>query len=239
VLAWVRRIGLAVGALLVLWVALWLAVPPLLKWQAQKQLTAILGRAVTVGAVDFQPWSLELTLHDVTVAGPAAGAPPFLHVDRLYADGDWRSLFRLAPVIAALEVDAPQVNLARTADGRYDADDVIERFMSRRESAPPRYAAYNVRLRDGALHFDDRPVRQRHELTGLLLTLPFISSLPSQIDIKVEPRLAFTLDGTRFDSGAQSTPYAKSHETSLTLRMGDLDLSARQALHPAQRPRSI
>ena len=234
---WLRRLAWAVVALLVLWLVLWLAVPPVLKWQAQKQLTATLGRAVSIGAVDFRPWSLEITLRDLTIAGASAGAAPLLHVERIHADGDWRSAWRLAPVIAALDVDAPRLNVARTGPGRYDLDDVLERFVSKPEaSGPPRYAAYNIRVRDGAIAFDDRPVGRRHEVAGLLLTLPFVSSLPSQVDIEIEPRLAFTLDGTPFDTGAQSTPYAKSRETSLTLRMGDLDLMRAKPYLPSGLP---
>ena len=229
-LRWLRGLGIAVAILLVLWALLWLAVPPLLKSQAQQRLGDLLGRTVTIGAVQFAPWSLQLTLRDVAIAGPDAAAKPLLQVDRIYADADWRSLFRLAPVIAALEIDAPRVNLARTAPGRYDFDDIVERLKppprDEPEPRPPmRFALYNLQVRDGALSFDDWPVARRHEVDKLLLSLPFLSSLPSQVEVTVEPRLAFTFDGAAFDTGAQTTPFARDRETSMTLKMGDLDLA--------------
>ena len=52
---WARRAAWTIGAVLALWALAWLAVPPLLKHQAQKIATEKLGRTVTVGAVDFQP----------------------------------------------------------------------------------------------------------------------------------------------------------------------------------------
>ena len=39
--------------------------------------------------------------------------------------------------------------------------------------------------------------------------MPFVSSLPSEREIKVEPHLAFALDGSRFDSAAAATPFAE------------------------------
>ncbi|HUL64985.1 MAG TPA: hypothetical protein VLW55_10250 [Burkholderiaceae bacterium] len=68
-------------------------------------------------------------------------------------------LLRLAPVIKAFELDAPQVHLARTAAGNYDIDDIIDRLKSapaaQTEPEPPvRFALYKLNVRDGALSFD-------------------------------------------------------------------------------------
>ncbi|HVO08676.1 MAG TPA: DUF748 domain-containing protein, partial [Burkholderiaceae bacterium] len=225
--------------LLAIWLLLWLAVPPLLKWQAQQRLSTLLGRTVTIGQVQFAPWSLELTLRDVAIAGASGNAAPLFHAERLYADADWRSLFRFAPVIAAIEVDAPRVNLARTAPGRYDIDDIVERLKPAPQaepSSPARFALYNVQVRDGALAFDDKPVGRRHAIDKLLLRLPFLSTLPSQVEITVEPRLAFTFDGASFDTGAQTTPFAPDRETSMTLKMGDFDLAIVKPYLPPEVP---
>ncbi|HSB98755.1 MAG TPA: DUF748 domain-containing protein, partial [Burkholderiaceae bacterium] len=238
-----RRLAIALAALLAIWLLLWLAVPPLLKWQAQQRLSTLLGRTVTIGQVQFAPWSLELTLRDVAIAGTGGNAAPLLRAERVYADADWRSLFRFAPVIAAIEVDAPRVNLARTAPGHYDIDDIVEHLKpapapapQAEPSSPARFALYNVQVRDGTLTFDDRPVGRRHEVDKLLLRLPFLSTLPSQVEITVEPRLAFTFDGTAFDTGAQTTPFAPDRETSMTLKMGDFDLTIAKPYLPADLP---
>ncbi|HQS30710.1 hypothetical protein, partial [Polaromonas sp.] len=62
---WLRRIAWVVGGVLLLWGLAYALVPLVLKSQLQKIATEKLGRTVTVGAVDFKPWSLELTLHDL------------------------------------------------------------------------------------------------------------------------------------------------------------------------------
>lgn len=234
-----RGLLIAVGVLLVLWAALWLAVPPLLKWQAEEQLSRMLGRSVSIGRVTFAPWALAVTVRDLRIAAAAGGAEPQLQIGRLYADASASSLFRLAPVITALEIDEPRVRVARLDDGRYDIDDVLRRFAEppgTPSGEPARFALYNLQLRGGQVLFDDRPAERRHALSGLQLSLPFLSNLPTYVDVKVEPRLAFQLNGSPFDSGAQATPFARSRHAALSLKVPDLDLAPWLAYVPRQAP---
>lgn len=227
---WMRRCAWAGLALVVLWVLAWAIVPPVLKSQAQQRLGEALGRTVTLGEVGFSPWSLELTLRDIVIGGAPADpkALPLLKVARLYVNADISSLLRAAPVIEALEIDAPEVRLARTSPGHYDIDDLIARFQpSSPEPAPSeplKFALYNLKISDASVIFDDRPVQQQHRLEALHLGLPFLANLPSKIDVKVEPRLAFRFNGTPFDTGAQATPFAQTRQATLQLKMGELDL---------------
>lgn len=65
---WGQRLLVAAAGVLVLWLISWLGVPPLLKWQLQKQGSAQLGRSVSVERVAFVPWSLALTIEGLRVA---------------------------------------------------------------------------------------------------------------------------------------------------------------------------
>ena len=223
-----RRVALAVAALAALWVATWLAVPPLVKWQAPTRLSALLGRNVTLGSVDFHPWALEIVLHDLAVGpAPGASAPPLLKVARVRANVALSSLFRRAPVIEAIDVDQARIALARTAPGHYDIDDLIQRFAPKPEatpSEPARFALYNLQVHDLGLRFDDRPEHQAHVVDSFNLSLPFLSNLPANVDITVQPHLAFRLNGAAFDSAAQATPFAAVDHGTLKLTLADLDV---------------
>ena len=238
-MTWLRRIGWGVAGVLVLWAAAWLAVPPLLKSQAQQRLTDLLGRAVTLGDVSFSPWSMELTVRDIVIGGvpataapataPAASAvPPLLSVARLYVNADIRSLWELAPVIEAFEIDAPELRLTHTTPGHYDIDDVIARLTpppsNEAPGEPVHFALFNIKVSDASVVFDDRPKDRQHQLSALQLSLPFITNLPDEVHVKVEPRLAFQFNGTAFDTGAQATPFASTRAALLKFSMGDLDL---------------
>jgi uncharacterized protein involved in outer membrane biogenesis len=237
-----RWVAIAIGALLALWLLAWLVVPPLIKAQSQARLSQLLGREVRLEAVEFRPWSLTLTLRGLSI-GAATGAVDTsaqFSVERIVIDADAKSLLRLAPVVSMLSIDAPHLRVARLSEGHYDIDDILQRFKrapgEQPSTGPPRFALYNLQLRDGAISVDDRPAARRHELKDAVLTLPFLSDLPSQVDITVEPRLAFMLDGTRFDTGAQSTPFARSHATSLHLHTGEIDLAPWRPYLPHELP---
>ena len=219
-----RKTGLrvALGALVVaiLWSAAWFYVPPIVVAQAESAASQLLGRQLRVGGVTFNPWTLELTIADVALAGAAEGAPALLEARRVYADVAFVSLLRFAPVIDRLEVDAPMLRVSRTGDGRYDIDDVLERLAAQ----PPRteavrFAVHNIVVTAGAADFIDRPLAATHRVRGLELAIPFVSSLPSQREVKVEPRLAFALDGSHFDSAGAATPFAERGSGELHVKL--------------------
>ncbi|MDP9045147.1 MAG: DUF748 domain-containing protein, partial [Pseudomonadota bacterium] len=239
-MVWLRRLGWGVGAMALALLALWLAVPALIKWQLPPRATAALGRTVTLGNAHFEPWTLDLRLDDLGVAGRVAGAPPLLQLRELHTRLSLASLWHLAPVIQALELDGLQLRLARLDEGHYDVDDLIARFLPASQAKPTEasghFALYNVQVRDAQVRFEDRPVQRVQVVEGLHLALPFISNLPAEVEVKVEPHLAFRLNGTAFDSGAQATPFAQTRNGELTFQVRDLDIAPYLGYLPAHLP---
>ena len=224
---WVRRGIVAVLVLLGLWLMAWLAVPPILKSQLQKIASEKLGRQVTVGRVDFKPWTLELTLNDLRIA-TADGKGSQFQIARVYADAELQSVLRLAPVVDAVAIDQPVVALTHLADGKYDIDDILAKLAAPSDKPagdPPRFAIYNIAINGGSVDFDDQSVQRKHALRDLVLNVPFVSNLASQRAVKVEPKLAFTLNGSKFDSAAFTTPFADDRKTDARLSFKGLDLA--------------
>ncbi|BEP61348.1 DUF748 domain-containing protein [Variovorax sp. V213] len=225
---WVRRGIVAVLALLALWIVAWLAVPPIAKSQLQKIASEKLGRQVTVGKIDFKPWTLELALDDLRIA-TADGSRPQVAVKRIYADAELQSLARLAPVIDAVTIESPAILLTHLADGKYDIDDILAKLAavppSDPNAEPARFAIYNISIKNGAVDFDDQTVKRKHELRDFVLNVPFLSNLASKRDVNTEPKLAFALNGSKFDSAALTTPFAKSRKTDAHLQFKGLDLA--------------
>lgn len=75
-----------------------------------------------------------------------------------------------------------------------------------------------------------------HELSQLALGLPFLSNLQEHLTVRTEPRLAFTLKGTRFDSGAAALPFAQERQGELNLAFQGLDLAPWLGYLPAGLP---
>ena len=237
---WFRPVVRALAGLIVLWLVTWLAIPPLVKGPLERIASEQLGRTVTVGGIDFEPWSLEFALRDVAVAG-ANGAPPQLTIGRVYADGELQSLLRLAPVVDAFTIENPVLRITHLGDGRYDVDDIIAKVTApttepEPDKGPARVALYNLALTGGSIDFSDTAVDKTHEVRDLALKVPFISTLPSQREVKVEPHLAFTLNGSRFDSSAQGTPFAQTGQADAQIRLDGLDLAPYLGYLPANLP---
>ncbi len=234
---WLRRAAFSALGVAAIWGLGWAVLPMVLKSQIQARGSAALGRAVTVGAVDFKPWSLELTLRDVAVAS-SDGHAPQLQIKRIYVDGEAQSLLRLGPVLDAVVVEAPTLHLTRTASGHYDIDDILERLAATPStpSEPPRFALYNLVLQDGSVDFNDAPKRQQHQLRKLAFAVPFISNLAAKRDIVVEPRLAFELNGSAFDSAAHGTPFAQTRQGDVNLTVNQLDIQPYLPYWPASLP---
>ncbi len=228
-----------------------------MKWQLQKIASEKFGRQVTLGQVDFKPWSLELTLNDLMIAknsaaGPtgspatapgnapsAAQLPPQLKIKRIYIDAELESLLRLAPVADAIRVEEPVVSLTHLGDGRYDIDDILDRLKTsgaQPAGDPQRFSLYNLVLSGGQFNFIDQSVHKTYELRNLNVSVPFLSNLKSQREIKTAPHLSFTLNGSSFDSDAVGTPFAQTHKSDINITLHDLDLGPYLAYWPASLP---
>ena len=124
---WLRRLTWLVGAVALMWGLGWLAGPALIRGQLEKIASEQLGRKVTLGAVDFKPWTLELTLSDLAIADQAGSRTQF-GFKRLYVNAELESLLRLAPVVDAMALDAPVLRLTHLGGGKYDIDVIVARF---------------------------------------------------------------------------------------------------------------
>lgn len=223
-----RLFRIAVGALsafVVVAVLGYFVGPPLLRSQLESRLSTLLGRTVTVVSASFNPFTLEARIGGFAIGDPGSDKP-LLSFDELYVDASIASLKELAPVIAAVRLTRPAIQLIRLDGTRYNFTDIVERFATGQPSSGPgpRFAVGNIEVLDGRIEFDDRPMNARHEVSGLQLGVPFVSNFPAHIETKVLPSFAATINGDPFVLTGESTPFKDSHETSLKLALKDVDL---------------
>ncbi|GIK86374.1 MAG: flagellar motor protein MotB [Betaproteobacteria bacterium] len=230
---WLRRIAYAAGAVALLVVVAWLAVPPIVRSQLESRLTEALGRATTVEAVAFDPFALRITVRGLAIAD-REGPVPLLAVDELAAGVSPASLWRWAPVLDAVRLVRPRVHVARDERGRYNVADLIERARAAPEGPPPRFSLNNIEVDAGTVAFDDRQAGRRHEVAALDVAIPFLSSLPYQTEIVVVPRLAGVLDGARFALAGSTLPFAERREATLDVDLDALPLARYVAYLPAR-----
>ncbi|MDR0717622.1 MAG: DUF748 domain-containing protein [Azoarcus sp.] len=173
-------------------------------WMARHQLPRVLGdwlgRAVSIGKITFNPFTLTVELYGVEVAGTEAAAAPALGFDRLMVNFEIMSFAHGGPVARELALEGPRARLTRLAPGLYDCSDVFERLsrLAGEEGdggGAVVFSLANVRVENGLIEIDDRVTGATHSISELKLGLPAVSSLPVNVDVHVEPRLSARLDG--------------------------------------------
>lgn len=201
-----------------------------------------LGRVVTLERLEVS-WAVPgVTLHGLRVAAASPSAPPQFELGRLRLALSWASLPRLAPVVSALEVDAPRLRVARLVGGRTDLDDILARLAGPEpaSAAPasgpaPRFSVSGLRVAEGSVELDDRAVQQVFRLTGLRLELPGLSTLEGPEAALAEPRLSFLLDGTPVSASASVRPFAAAPAATLAVSLAQaLPLARLWAYLPAE-----
>lgn len=223
-----RRLLIVLGSLAavaLLWtlaVGWWL--PVWLLPRLQEEGGKALGEPVRIQALSISPWRLQARIEGVSL-GPEA--QPWLTVGRLVADVSIESAWRLAPVIERLEVVEPKVFIERQTPDRFNISALVERLRAQPASTgePQRFALHNIRLSGGAITFADRVVRREHRIEALGIGIPFLSNLPSDVAVYVEPSLDATLDGSPLQITGRSLPFDQGQGSEIAIRWRDVDLA--------------
>ena len=231
-----RYLAVVAAAFLLLCAVAALAVPLLIQQVVLERLGESIGRQVTIERTRFNPFKLTLTAQGVRIADQDPAAD-FITIEALLADLSIASIRHLAPVIEALRIETPVVRLQRTAPAAFNFSDIVERLAAappdpEPAGRPARFAVRNLELDGGEIQFEDKVLEQLHRLTDLRLDVPSITNLDDASASPVEPRLSARLDGSPIALHATSLPFSDSRETSLDLRLQDLELASYLRLSP-------
>ncbi|MGE5717988.1 MAG: DUF748 domain-containing protein, partial [Acidobacteriota bacterium] len=85
----------------------------------------------------------------------------------------------------------------------------------------------------GRIDFDDRPKKTKHEIRDLTIGIPFLSNIPSKVEITTLPVLEATVNGSPFALRGKTKPFSETRETTLNLDLSDVDLPFYLAYVPA------
>jgi hypothetical protein len=232
-----RRIGLwLAGLILGFGVVGYLAGPPLMKWLLVKQLSTELHRQVSIEQVDINPYALSARVAGVSVK--ADDGKEVAGFDELLVNLSSFSLLQIGLVVDEIRLQGPRLAVARVAEGRYDISDLLDEWLKPKEPSPtPRFSINNIQVSGGKVVFDDQPMGKVHTVSDINLTLPFISSLPYQAKIVVEPSFSATFDGAPLVLKGRGTEIFDGNlESELKLDLDRLDLAGFQPYLPSSLP---
>ena len=228
-----RRIALwLVGIVLAFGLFGYFAGPPLAKSLLVSQLSKELGREVSIGSIDVNPYALSARVADVSVK--EAGGREVAGFDELFVNLSGFSLFQWGAVVDEIRLSGPRLSVVRLDEGRYDISDLLDKWLAPSEPSPtPRFSLNNIQVTGGKLVFDDKPEGRVHTVDQLELKLPFISSLPYQAEIIVQPSFSATVNGAPFAlQGRSKEIFEGKHESELAIDLDRLDLAGLQPYVP-------
>lgn len=225
----VRPAMWAAGVLIAIAAIAFVAVPPVVKHYSVKLVGETLGREVSIERVGFNPFTLTAEIGGLQVK-EADGQAEALGFDQLRANLEIESLLRGGVVLRELALAGPRINLVLGDDGRHNWADVVDRIAARFDSEDetgegPLFSVGNIRLTGGRVSVHDKGRGLGHELTDIDVGVPFVSNLPVQVDVFVEPSLSAKLNGEPLLLSARTKPFADTHETVLDLVLKEFDLS--------------
>jgi len=210
--------------------------PPLLRNKIAAALSDKLHRQVSIEEIWVNPLAMTATVRGFAMK-ERQSASTAVSFDELYVNLQLQSLFRLGPVIRELRLVKPYISLVRQEDLKYNFQDLIDEFTAgpKDPAAPtPRFALYNIEILDGKIDFDDRPEQTKHTISSLRIGVPFISSLPTHVDIQVKPAFSAVLDGAPLEILGDTHPFKDSLETNLQLDIKNLEVPKYLAYSPVE-----
>jgi hypothetical protein len=222
----VRRSLIGAGVFLFLYTLFGYAIlPGLVKSRLEQLAPEKLHRKLAVGAVEVNPFALALTIRDLKLMEPEGDAV-FASFDALTVNLSTESALRLAPVVQQVLLTKPYVHLVRKQAHRYNIDDIIELVGSQPPSPQPaRFSVNNIQVEQGRIEFEDKPVKATHSVTDFKLGVPFVSSLPSQVQVFVEPLLSANVNGTPLLLQGKARPFADPVDAVMEFNLRDLDVT--------------
>ena len=186
-----KKTLVALAALFVVYLLFgWLALPPLLTWQAEKFVAEKTGHRLTMAAPQFNPFTLALRLHDLKLTKP--DGEPLLAFKELLVDISTASLFRWAYVFDAIRLDGLEATVTELPDGQLNWSPFIaaltkpepgqaEPARAQAAAGLPRLIVHELAIVDGRLDVADR--HRQPELSTrvepLDLELSDLSTLPN------------------------------------------------------------
>lgn len=200
-------------------------VPPLVKPVVVEKLSQALHRSVTIEKIGINPFYLSATIKGVSVREPGL-EKPFVAFEELYVNaGGISSLFKRALILQEICLTRPQVSIRRDAEGGYNFMDLIPREETKEEGKKPfHFSLNNIRIIDGSIDFDDRPVGIRHTVREMNFSVPFISNISHFVDHYVEPKFTATVNGDRYEIVGKTKPFAHSRETIFDVDIREFDI---------------
>jgi uncharacterized protein involved in outer membrane biogenesis len=203
--------------------------PPIAKSILTKKLSESLHREVAIQQLKINPYTLSLTVRGF-VLKEKASSETFVSFDELYVNLQSISAIKFALVLREIRLKQPYINIKRNDETNYNFSDLLEKGEAKPATKPSekaksfKFSLNNIRIENGSIDFWDGPEQTKHTVRELNIGVPFLSNIPSNVNIFVQPALSTKINGTPYEIQGRTKPFTDSRETSLDIDIKDLDI---------------
>ena len=209
-------------------------IPGVIESKAQQFVSEKFRRNLYFRKVSFNPLTLTVDFDKMRLTEPEQ-EDDFVTFDRLTVNLSGQSLFRMAPVIEEIKLTNPRVHLVRSGSNHYNFDDFIVFAMEPGEDdSPARFSINNIRVENAVVEFDDLPQKKRHLVDELNVSIPFVSSIPSQVDIFVDLAISGRFNGEKIELAGKARPFYRDKDGMVTVRLDGISLPSYMDYLPFQ-----
>ncbi len=229
-----KTVLIITGVFLLLVIFAAAVLPVIIRDQAVKALENATGRNVLIEKVSLNPLTLRVSVDKFSVEERGGG--PFFSLGALKVVISPSSIYKRALVLSEVTIDSPSLRIVRAGANRFNFTDVLERLKQAEEKPEEKkpkegaifpFVVKNVHLVNGSVEFDDQAVVGgcKHSLKNLKINLPWLSSLPADIDKQTVLDMSTIANGASLSILAKSRPFREDLASSVHIILQKLDLS--------------
>jgi uncharacterized protein DUF748 len=199
-------------------------IPRVARSVLETKLTALVHRRTTIRKISLNPFTLAVTVDGFAVQDRDGG--PFVSFEQLYLDFQALSLIKGGVILRDIVLRAPAITVVRETATTYSFTDLVEQFSTPPDpkAKPTRYSLNNIQLIDGRVDVVDRPKQATHTVRDLQIAVPFLSTLPYDLESYVQPSFAAVVNGTPFALKGRTKPFSETRETAFDVDFTDLSI---------------
>ncbi len=220
-------------------VAGYVGVPAGIKWALNNYAVGALGgRSVQIENIQFDPWNWSLTLEKLSVSSASDPNAKMIALDRLHADVNGSTLFKLTPIVDAIRVEGLRATLTNFGQHMGEVDKLLSALTTPTACpsfAPigtawaaaagmnlPAFSLSNVELANSSLIFKNPKAGKTLSLTDINFTLPRLSTIDAAGAIpNVKPSFSMNINGKPVKALGET----KSGLATLELDVAEVDVA--------------
>ncbi len=210
--------------------------PSIIRCQLETKLSRLLHRQTTVAEVKVNPYTLQFEINGFHVQDKES-KDNFVAFDSLGINLQAVSVFKFGLVTTSISLINPSVNIALYKDLSWNFSDLLVNADSKQEAGEKQtdgllFSLNNIEIKGGKVQLVDQVKGEIHNITDLHLALPYLSNMPSDVEIFVKPAFDAVINGTAIGMKGDTKPFHSSRQSEFTLNFRNIDLTRYQAYLP-------